>query len=189
MASRDITLCNQALIKIGTKTIENYTDNAVGILCDQLFETSLYAYSTMYKWTWNEKVVELDAVSDPDPEPIYYENEFTLPNDFLHLRQIKDSATLMVIDQYDLRMKKVYCNYDSIIIRYACRVEADDLPYVCDDSFSSYLAHRLAPALEDSNKAADMWQEFLQKANSAFMEDAEQRQSPIDPDSYQDLGR
>lgn len=189
MASRDIELCNQALIKLGSKLIANYTDNATGILCDTLFTTSLYTFSTMFSWTWNEKLAVIDAEADPDPEPIYYTYSIPLPTDFIQMRIVKDEDTHLPIRDYDFRTKKIYCNYDSVIIRYASTLSADDLPRLCDDSFSSYLAHRLAPSLEDSKKANELWSEFLQKAQSAFMEDASQRSSPLDEDSYYEPGR
>jgi len=182
MASRDVELCNLALIKLGDKPIADFTDGAVGSLCEKMFSTALYAFSTFYTWTWNEKVIAIDPVADATP--IYYEYEFQLPTDFLQLRYIDDFDTMLQVTNYDIRMKTLYCNYEKIIIRYASRVTADDLPYMCDDAFSSYLAHRLAPSLEDVSRAQQLWQEFLQKGQSVFLEDAKQRKSPIDRNDY-----
>lgn len=184
MATRDIELCNLALIKLKTKVIANFTDDARGISCGLLFSEALRYFGGTKYWTWNEVVTSLEADVEPDPAPTFFDYRFTVPADTEYIRKIYGKTSHIEIDNYDYRKRKIYIDEDEIILRYGCQIEATDIPGYCEDAFTSYLAHRLSPTIDAGQTADKFYSEYLQKMTEAYFVDADQRKSPIDKDKY-----
>jgi hypothetical protein len=184
-------LANQGLLKLGAKMISNIEApvTAAGSICAELLQPSLDVFTTSYMWSWSDGMRILDYLVPPegeelDPPLIDYEYRYNVPTDFLHLQRLKDEWNNDITDYALVGGPGVECNFDVVKFYYTRRIDPAFLPSPVIDAFTSYLAHRLSPAIDGGKRAQVMLQEYVQKATAAFLEDARQRKDPIDSEDY-----
>lgn len=192
-----VELCNMALLKLGTKFIANFTDTPQGEICGMLLQSCLDDYGTQGLWTWNEKRAEItpNQIEDPDSpgffidEPGSYKKFlFTLPSDFIVMRYVKYEGEELT-EYYISGPLAMEEDYNPITVIYTARVGASadgevNLPTYCHDSFTSYLAHRLSPAIDDGNRSMQMLQEAAMKFQQAYGMDLRMRPTKISRKNY-----
>jgi len=92
MANGDsvVSICNIALIALGTSTITSLSDNVKGaILCKLRYDDCRRAVLRSQPWNCNAGLAQLPA--DATPPPFGYENRFLLPIDCLRVNSLPDS--------------------------------------------------------------------------------------------------
>lgn len=190
-----VELCNEALLKLGAKFITNFTDSPTGQICGMLLQSCVDLLSSGGVWTWAEKRATLTP-AQTEVEPGVFEDTFgdvyqyvfTLPNDYISMRKVMYNTT-EVVDYYFPEITEIEADPPEIEIIYNKRINvaADvnvPLPVYIQDGFTSYLAHRLSPAVDDGARSAEMLQDYAMKIMAAYKMDLRMRPTSINKRNY-----
>ena len=172
-------ICSQALLKVGADIIESLdTDSQSSegtvesaLLCNALFDQALHEVLRMYQWNTCTKRAIPDKLTE---EPIFgYKGAFELPNDFVRLLQISDSADHWSDDiEWVVEDGKILCDYDTIYLRYvAVPSDVSELDALATKALICNLAIKLAVPLQQDDQLAqrltnELYQVILPEARS-----------------------
>ena len=110
-----VSICNQALIALGAKTIESLTENSKnGRLCNAIYEQTRNNVLTDHIWNFAQKRAELE---DLDEEPEWTDDLMTVtyqkPTDCLKINFINIESAIFKIEG-----DKVLSNESGLKIKY-----------------------------------------------------------------------
>ena len=131
----EVSICNNALIKLGEDTITALTENSkAGRLCNALYADTRDTVLREHVWNFAMKRVQL---AENTTAPVFgYANAFDLPSDCLRVISMQDTTYVFKIEANQL-----VTDESTAQIRYIARITD---PTQFDALFTEALAARLA---------------------------------------------
>lgn len=87
MATSDIQICNNALLRLGASTITSFGDGTTASnACDQVYSQARDALLRMH--TWNFAIARVALAADSEAPSFEYNYQYTLPSDFIRVQEI-----------------------------------------------------------------------------------------------------
>ena len=87
MATSDIQICNNALLRLGASTITSFDDGTTAAnACNQVYEQVRDALLRMH--TWNFALTRVALAADSAAPSFEYSYQYTLPSDFIRVQEI-----------------------------------------------------------------------------------------------------
>jgi hypothetical protein len=175
MANTTVSICSNALGKLGDDSITSLSDNSNRARwCNRKFDTTRQAL--LRKGNWNDSIKRV-ALAQIDATPAWeYTYIFALPSDFM--KMVKTS-----IDQYDEAYKLETYNGQRVLVTDESSIY---ITYVFDnsdvasydslhvDALEALLAFELANAITGKqNYRESMWGEYLEKMKEAKVADGQ----------------
>ena len=162
MASSKITICSNALLKLGASPISSFEGTSTGVLlCSNLWPEVRDAVLRSHPWNCAIKRVALAPTST---EPVYdYGNAYTLPDDCLRLLEVKTD--------YDYRVegREILATEDPLYIKYVYRNEnVATYDALLISALTSYMQAELAyPITKSTTQQKAAWELFALKVRQA----------------------
>ena len=117
MATSVVDICNNALIRIGSKTITSLTDgDKVANSCNTIYEQTRDMLLRQHLWNFAIKRVVL--ASETDAPAFEFNNSFPLPSDFIRAKALEDQYSEYKIESGN----KLVTNASSVKLIYVSRV-------------------------------------------------------------------
>lgn len=122
MATSVVDICNNALIRIGSKTITSLTDgDKVANACNTIYERTRDTLLRMHLWNFAIKRVELASEETAPAFGLAY--SFPLPSDFIRVKSLNDQLTIYKIEQGKLltdssRVQLVYVARETDVAKF-----------------------------------------------------------------------
>lgn len=150
MASK-LSICNQALYKIGQKGIISLDEGSeASRLCEINFDQALKVLLRTYNWGCATKRIALTKNINP---PLFgFPNSFALPPDFIRLIQAYDSGGRYNQKyRWAIEGKDLLTDIDEVYLKYTRLVDdVQDLDPLATDGLICQLAIRIAMARTES---------------------------------------
>lgn len=149
MAESDISICNQALGKIGAKRINNLeTDTSLEAQqCRLHFEPTRDALLRTHSW----RFARARAILSQDTNsPVFeWDNQFILPSDFLRFRSVfEEESVFSRNDRHAIEGDRYLTNFDAVNLRYIKRVtDASKFDPLFTKLFTWFLADEMVGPL------------------------------------------
>lgn len=150
MALTDVELCKQALLVLGAKEIQSFSDGTDrATLCANLYPEKKEYMLTTHKWNFARAKKKLaQKTSAPLSE---YDNAFSLPSQMLagpHSVFV-DSDAKGTIQEWDIFGSDLYTDHSEIWIDYTKDVDENDFPPYFVELMKYAMAEELAKAVTD----------------------------------------
>lgn len=117
MATSVVDICNNALIRIGSKTITSLTDgDKVANSCNTIYEQTRDMLLRQHLWNFAIKRVVL--ASETTAPAFEYTNSFPLPSDFIRAKALEDPYAIYKIENGS----KLVTNATDVKLIYVARV-------------------------------------------------------------------
>lgn len=117
MATSVVDICNNALIRIGSKTITSLTDgDKVANSCNTVYERTRDTLFRMHLWNFAMKRVQL--ASEEDAPAFGFSYSYPLPADFIRVKQLDDTDS-----PYKIESGKLLTDAAEVKLIYVSRVE------------------------------------------------------------------
>jgi hypothetical protein len=178
----EVAICNAALFAIGDSTrITSLDDDTVlARLCKERYPRIRDALLRAYPW--NFAAARASLAADPQAPPFEFITQYTLPSDFLWLRELYGNER----EPYQVEGGYILCNVAAPLeIKYTRRV---DDPTTFDDLFAEALAARLAAELcaartESASRAQALFDLSIAKIMEARRLDAQEGRADALPET------
>ena len=141
MAVTQISICNNALVKVGADRISSISqDTRSAILLNAIWDQVRDEVLRAHPWNFAMKRAVLAPNSDaPD---FGYDYAYDLPSDCLRVWSAKESDEESASEiNHSIEDSQILCDYDAIYVRYIYRNED---PSAWDSLFASAMSCRLA---------------------------------------------
>lgn len=183
MAS-EVGICNRALQKLGASRITSLTEDSPNARsCNNAYESVRNAEMAAHPWSFARRRAELAADSD---DPLFdYENQFTLPADYLRILPPDDNYVDWQIESKSDGSLVILTNYDAPLeIVYIARVEDPNLYHALFiEALACRLALELCEEITQSNSKADrLERQYKQAISEARRVNAFERTSEDPPE-------
>lgn len=117
MATSVVDICNNALIRIGSKTITSLTDgDKVANSCNTIYERTRDTLLRMHLWNFAMKRTQL--ASEEDAPAFGFSYSYPLPSDFIRVKQLDESD-----DPYKIEAGKLLTDAAEVKLIYVSRIE------------------------------------------------------------------
>ena len=117
MAATDVSICSNALLLLGAKTISSFNDDSDGaLLASNLFEITRDSIIRSHPWNCcikRETLAPDAATSQPD-----WAYQFSLPSDVLRVISVGEAG---IEDPYLVEGRKILCDQNPLYLRYVYR--------------------------------------------------------------------
>lgn len=150
-----VEIINLALRRIGEDTIQNIDEkSAAANLMTDVYERMRLLLLRSFPWQFATTTAALAVLSEQPPD---FTNAFTLPDDYVQIVTILDTAGLATGDtvirdrdmafvrpsdsEWEVREAKLYANFDELTIKYVRNVTDEEK---FDDAFVDCFAWKLA---------------------------------------------
>ena len=168
MASK-ITICSNALLKLGAASISAFDENSTGArLSSNFWPDALDAVLRSHPWNCAIKRVALAPTS---VSPIYdYDNAFTLPGDNLRLLEVKTDY------DYKVESGEILATEDPLYIKYIWRNEnVATYDALLISALTAYMQAELAyPITKSTTQQKAAWELFALKIKQARTVDGQE---------------
>ena len=141
----DVEICNQALIKLGTKTIISFDDATnEARLCNIIYELSRNSVLRAHTWSFATKIEPLDQLSDNSI--INWKYLYTYPSQCLFIVKIYnetdiDTNTYKLLLSPDTNQKVIATNLYQAYAEYVKKIID---PNLFDETFIEAFVYKLA---------------------------------------------
>lgn len=159
MAS-DVSVCSQALLRLGAEAISSFSEGSTGPLCENLFPQIKLNVETSYPWRFNSVKSQLLTRTVTTP-PTQYKYEYTLPPDMLTgmPRTVWDAplnqGRSTSFTSFNIFEKKLLTNAEKIFIDYQIEKVVDVFPpHVTELTIRAVMAE-IAFAVTDQQTVTD----------------------------------
>ena len=154
MTTTDVSICNQALNRIGAKSILSMDENTENARrCKTLYDPTRKALLRMHPWSFAKRRVQLSPVST---YPSFgYQNAFPLPRDFI---RVYDAGEI----EYEVESRHILANTSLINLIYVADEQNEEMwDSLFSECMALYLVRKLAKPITGSSAEADSaWQEL-----------------------------
>jgi hypothetical protein len=117
MANSVVDICNNALIRIGSKTITSLSDgDKVANSCNLIYEQTRDALLRQHLWNFSLKRTNL--ASEETAPAFGYTISYPLPSDFIRVKDLENTSTV-----YKIEGTKLLTDSSEIKLTYVSRVE------------------------------------------------------------------
>lgn len=126
MAASDVSICSNALLLLGAKTISSFDENNDRArLASNLFES--VRDSMLRSHPWNCAVKRVSLAPDLDVPAFDFDNQFTLPGDFMRVLSVGEAGLEV---PFKIESGKLLSDENPALLRYIWR---NDNPATWDD--------------------------------------------------------
>ncbi len=117
MVTSIVDICNNALIRIGSKTITSLTSgDKVSNACNSIYAQTRDSLLRQHLWNFAVKRIEL---ASEDTTPAFgYDYTYPLPADFIRVKELDDTD-----DRYKIEQGSLLSNSSSVKLVYIARIE------------------------------------------------------------------
>lgn len=163
-----VTICNIALIKVGTRTITSLSDNtSEAKACDLLFDP--IADSVMTEGAFTSTIARATLAQTTNTPAFEYTYEYALPNNPYCLRVLGIDEDVVGTYPFVIEGRKILTDLETLNIRYVSRVtNTAAWDPMLRQAFETRLAAELAySVMGDRNKQIElmrMYQEILRQS-------------------------
>ena len=170
MASSEVQICNNALIKLGANTITSLSDDSKAArLCNNVY--SIMRDDMLRGHPWNFAITRTTLAKLSTTPAFKYSYEYQLPSDCLRVIGIKDTNA-----EYRIEGRKLLTDENSVSLIYIKRI-TDTSQF--DANFANALAFKLASELayaitNNATLASNLGQEAERLLRRAKMHDAQE---------------
>lgn len=182
MLLSDISICTNALLKIGANSISSFEDGTVEAeVAFNLYPIVKSGLLSAYPWNFATDTKTLPKCSE---NPISdYKNAFQLPSDFLRVVSAGVGNSSKGIE-YKIVGDKLYTNLSSVILKYIYSPKEEDFPPYFIESLIAKLACEFCIPITESTSRAEM----LKKFSDELFQKARVLDSQQDtPDKFEDF--
>jgi hypothetical protein len=182
MLLSDISICTNALIKIGANSISSFEDGtAEAEVSFNLYPIVKNGLLSAYPWSFATCTKDLARCSE---EPIAdYKYSYQLPSDFLRVISAGMGNSSRGIE-YKIVGNKLYTNHSSVVLKYIYSPREEDLPPYFIESLIAKLASEFCIPITESTSRAEM----LKKLSDELFQKARVLDSQQDtPDKFEDF--
>ena len=158
MAS-DVSVCSQALQRLGDAAISAFTEGSTGPLCANLYPQVSQRIQTAHPWRFNTIKSQLLARTLVEP-PTQYKFEYQLPPDMLNRlpRTVWDSpfnqGRSTQFTDFNIFEDKLLTNTEQILIDYQIEKVTDNFPvHVTELAIQAMMAVLALPVTDQQNTA------------------------------------
>lgn len=175
MATSELSICNDALIRLGCTTIASLSDDSKEAdLCNEQYEKCRDQLLSAHPW--NFAIARIEIAADADLPTGWEDNpewdlSFTLPANCLRVLELDDSEAEWAVENGSL-----FANYDPVFIKYI-KKETDTTLY--SKHFEKALAYELAMSLvysftQSATFVAELRKDYEQAVREARSFDAQE---------------
>lgn len=146
MATSDVSICNNALIKLGADTITSLTDDVKNArLCNQVFEKLRDDILRAHPWNFALEQVQLARLV---AAPVFsFAFKYQLPANCLRVVRMQEDYM-----KFKIKGRELYTDEEVAQIEYVKRVtDPTQFDALFDEVFSARIAAELATPITDSN--------------------------------------
>jgi len=167
----DVTICNSALTKLGAETILSLDDDTPsGIACKLRYNLVLDYVTSMHAWRFaRTRVILAPDLATP---AFGYDNQFTLPSDYLSIFIASSDPNLDIrtayLDRFAIEEGKLLTDESTVYLIYIRKLLSADMPAVSvpfSEAVALYLATDLVMPITQSDTSKQM---LLQQFNLAL---------------------
>tara|TARA_R100000808_G_scaffold3230_1_gene11616 strand:- start:2843 stop:3433 length:591 start_codon:yes stop_codon:yes gene_type:complete len=154
MAETDISVANQALVRIGGAAITSFTDGTTeSSVASTLYETYVRGQLALTRWNWAKKDFSLNKNSDTPLE--MWDYGYDVPSDLLVLHRVLYGDRDIEFERFkDLIYTNQDNDADDVVAIYTYRVDENDWPADFLLSVVTGLAAQFATSLARDDKMA-----------------------------------
>lgn len=117
MATSVVDICNNALIRIGSKTITSLSDGEkVSNACSAIYEQTRDMLLRQHLWNFALKRVQL--ASEEDTPAFGYDYSYPLPSDFIRVKELFES-----VEPFKVEQSTLLTDESSVKLVYVARIE------------------------------------------------------------------
>lgn len=158
MATSVVDICNNALIRIGSKTITSLTDgDKVANACNTIYTQSRDSLLRQHLWNFSIKRTQL-AAEETTPS-FGFNYSYPLPADFIRIKELDNS-----LSRYKIEQGKLLTDDSEVKLVYVSRIEdVAKFDPLFVEALSLILAQKLSYILIGSNGREQALKEELQK--------------------------
>jgi len=174
MALTKFDICSQALIKVGSDTINSFADGThESNVCSVMYDTIKKSLLFYTFWNFAIKKQTLNRLSET-PTDTKFKYVHSLPADVIRIKS--------VIDQnghpnytYRKEGQKVYSNISTVILEYVQNMDETYMPPFFVESLVSKVALEINEAITGSGSLTDrLAQDFQQKLRASRIADGQE---------------
>jgi len=174
MALTKFDICSQALIKVGSDTINSFADGThESNVCSVMYDTIKKSLLFYTFWNFAIKKQTLNRLSET-PTDTKFKYVHSLPADVIRIKS--------VIDQnghpnytYRKEEQKVYSNISTVILEYVQNMDETYMPPFFVESLVSKVALEINEAITGSGSLTDrLAQDFQQKLRASRIADGQE---------------
>jgi hypothetical protein len=179
-----VSLYNLALARLGGDqtplNISSIEDDAVGVLCKNLFPHVLSLSLARYDWSFARKRVALAELPGQRPENELYAYAYRIPADCLRPLRLDGYGGINRAPEYVIEGNAILTNVEQAVLLYSANVTD---PRVWPPEFSDALAWMLAgeissARLNDPQKQQMCWQAYQTSIANAIALDQARQNAP-----------
>jgi len=158
MATSTVDICNNALIRIGSKTITSLSDgDKVATACNAIYEQTRDWLLRQHLWNFALKRTQL--ASEETTPSFGFSYSFPLPSDFIRVKELYDSE-----DPYKIEQNKLLTDASEVKLVYVYRVtDVSQFDPLFTEALVLSIALRLSYILIGSNNREQALKDELQK--------------------------
>lgn len=158
MATSVVDICNNALIRIGSKTITSLSDgDKVANACNAIYEQT--RDWLLRQHLWNFAITRIQLASE-SPNPSFgFDYSYPLPSDFIRVKELFES-----VEGYKIEQNKLLTNESALKLVYVARItDVSKFDPLFTEALILSIALRLSYILIGSNSREQSLKEELQK--------------------------
>jgi len=176
-----VSICNQALIRIGAKIIANLNSDTSkeAKICNLVYDEALEELLTEFDWSFALYAVHLNLVAN-DNFISLYPYVFQIPSDCLYIKEVIDD-TLYIgakkhlhnverlgIEPYVIRGNRIETAYEGIVLRYIKKIDTPALmPAYFRQVLALFIAQKICTAITDN---ASMYEQIFVECRNKLLE-------------------
>ena len=175
--SKQVSLANAALTKIGASRINSFDDNKTeAVVVKEFYERSYRNLLAQYPWSWALKVETLALLQHKPKKD--FEFAFKLPSDLIWLYRMYPNGNYKIIGD------ELHTNNKEVTIKYIYRADEEDMPPFFEQAFMYYLASQICiPITENATKDQLLYMQYQDHLKRAKSLEAQQQPQ----DGFDDL--
>jgi hypothetical protein len=158
MATSVVDICNNALIRIGSKTITSLSDgDKVANACNSIYEQTRDLLLRQH--LWNFAITRAQLASESTSPGFEYDYSYPLPADFIRVKSLYESD-----EAFKIEKSKLLTNESVLKLIYVARIEdVSKFDPLFTEALILSLAVRLSYILIGSNSRESALKDELQK--------------------------
>ena len=185
--SSETEICNLALLKVGQNTISSYDDlndqSVQAQLCRYTYDQARQSLLSQYQWSFACREDALTQI-EAETKPIKYSFRYSLPENFLRLVTLYDSANRETIANtgykpaYDIQSGQLLTDISGCKMKYVFdQGIVSQMSPLFVDAIVLSVAMRITKLLNDSSTyLQQLQQDYQMTFMQAKIEDARQKQ-------------
>lgn len=186
MADSIVDICNNALVRIGSKTITSLSDgDKVSTACNLIYTQT--RDMLLRQHLWNFSLLRASLASETPGPSFGYAYSFPLPSDFIRVKEIEGNNTT-----YKIEGGKLLTDESEINLVYVSRVEdVSKYDALFTEALILSLASRLSYILIGSNSRDEALKEELRKVlfSAKMVDGQDDTPDSLNPSTFLDVKR